>query len=1045
VKEAGGTVIVQNPETASYPGMPLSLAPSTVDVVADLESIGPLLQNLVTGANVPPSPEQNQRMQTLMEQLRARSGIDFSQYRQPTIQRRLQRRLADTGVASLEDYLLFLKSNPDEYQRLASSFLIKVTDFFRDTDLFAYLRERVIPELVGAVDDRRASWDSDSDGGGSQIRRKELRVWSAGCATGEEAYSLAIIIAEALGDELPKYDVRIFATDLDAEAVSFGRRGVYPAPALRNLSEEQIERYFTQVDGAYEVRRVIRKLVVFGQHDLGQRPPFPHLDLALCRNVLIYFTPELQRRALHLFAFSLRNGGRLVLGKSETTSPLPEYFMLEHARFKVFRREGERAYVPPARLHSLTPSPTTPETAQTSMVPQPRPVLARTALGGAQIPGARWAPQTSGERAERLMLDLPVGIVVIDRRYDVQAINAMARQLLGIHTTAVGDDIVHLTQRLAPDRLREGIDRALRGHPSVERFEVHAAGPTADEVRTLELGFHPQPSAGGAAIDRVTIVATDITAPLQTTREIADGAAHQRALLDSLDAQAEALAGQAAQHPDVAGVLPGAREAIVAARAEIERLTAAATELDRVRGQLLSANAELTTGNAELRNLNDDLLVGNEESQAAVEEIETLAEEQQASNEELETLNEELQSTVEELNTTNEDLEARGVELQLSATALASERGRLAAVLSGMADAVLVIDQHGRTVLTNAAFDTIFGSQGASFVPHDDAGRPLPPEEAPQRRAARGEQFSMQFTWTEPGADSPRWFEATTQPANREHQDGGGVMVIRDISERSLLRLQEQFVSMASHELRTPLTSLMGYLQMLTRPQQAGPDGAATDRTQHYPAMALDQARRINRLVDDLLDVTRLRRGAMRYAFEDMDVVAALERAISAVQIIEPGRTIALTVDSPGTPLVVSGDAFRLEQVFLNILSNAFKHAPDSERVEVRVSRVPGSAVTEAGRASEAQAAHAAQAAQAAQAVEVEVTDTGPGIAAADLPHIFSRFFQVEPHAVRAEQGLGLGLYISKEIVTAHSGAITGRSLQGEGTTIVIRLPLLEG
>src|SRR5215218_555931 len=180
VKAAGGTVIVQNPDSASFPGMPLSLAPSIVDIMANPERIGPLLHDLITGRYTVPVPAEISQLRGFLEQLREESGIDFSTYKQPTIQRRLQRRMAATGQNTLGEYLRYLHRNPEERRRLIASFLIKVTEFFRDPELFNYLRDQVLPELI-----------SDA-----KARGAELRLWSAGCATGEEAYSLAMIVAE---------------------------------------------------------------------------------------------------------------------------------------------------------------------------------------------------------------------------------------------------------------------------------------------------------------------------------------------------------------------------------------------------------------------------------------------------------------------------------------------------------------------------------------------------------------------------------------------------------------------------------------------------------------------------------------------------------------------------------------------------------------------------------------------------------------------------------------------------------------------------------
>lgn len=334
VHEAGGTVLIQNPETASFPGMPRSLAPVTVDIVAELQSIGPTLQRLLDGTQARAGAEDQRTLQALLGHVRDRRGVDFRDYRQPTILRRLKRRLAATGSATLADYDRYLQDHPDEEDQLVASFLIKVTDFFRDPKTFAYLRDRVLPRLIAAARQRGAA----------------LRIWSAGTATGEEAYSLAVLVSDLLGDGPERIAVRIFATDLDAAAVAFARRGIYPAAALEHLTGDLVARYFTEANGEYEVDKAVRDLIVFGQHDLAKLPPFPRVDLVLCRNVLMYFTPELQQRVLQAFAFALRGDGYLVLGSAETASPLPEFFSTEQARLRIFRRAGGRVAFLPSQI-----------------------------------------------------------------------------------------------------------------------------------------------------------------------------------------------------------------------------------------------------------------------------------------------------------------------------------------------------------------------------------------------------------------------------------------------------------------------------------------------------------------------------------------------------------------------------------------------------------------------------------------------------------------------------------------------------------------------
>ncbi|MGH2409145.1 MAG: CheR family methyltransferase, partial [Chloroflexota bacterium] len=330
VKEAGGTVIIQNPRSANYPAMPRAIAPTAVDMVADADAMGPLLYDLLTGVYTPAGPGDDRQLRAFLAEVHNRTGIDFNRYKPATIRRRLERRLAATNIRTLGEYREVLERQPQEFDRLVNSFLIKVTEFFRDPELFAYLRTTVIPALVTRA----------------RAHGNELRLWSAGCATGEEAYSLAMLVAEALGDELDLFSVRIFATDLDSEAIEFGRRGVYPAAALAEVPRELVARYCMEQDGMCELTKIVRGLVVFGEHDLGQRPPFPRIDLCLCRNVLIYFTAELQQRALELFAFALRDGAYLVLGKAESTGPLPEYYTTADSALKVYRRQGDRMLLP---------------------------------------------------------------------------------------------------------------------------------------------------------------------------------------------------------------------------------------------------------------------------------------------------------------------------------------------------------------------------------------------------------------------------------------------------------------------------------------------------------------------------------------------------------------------------------------------------------------------------------------------------------------------------------------------------------------------------
>lgn len=599
IKESGGTVIIQDPLSAAYPGLPASIPPVNVDMVCDIESLGSLLSSMVTDGEPSARKLDDDVLRAFLLQLRARSGIDFTQYKSPTIKRRLARLMAAARCGTLADYMRYLNAHPDAYHRLVSSFLIKVTGFFRDPALYKFLREQTLPEVI-----ERA-----------RSTRSELRLWSAGCATGEEAYSLAILVSELLGEDVDELDIRIFATDLDAESIAFARRGLYPSSALSDLPPELVQKYFTKVDDAYQVKKRIRNLTLFGEYDIGQRAPFPRIDLILCRNVLIYFTKELQQRTLQLFAFSLREGGYLVLGKAETTSPLPQYFSPVHQTLKVFRRQGERLLIPaPAFADTAVPDRASPRRAALRTFALPRRTIDTT---------PRWS---INERLGSVLFDSEIGMVLVDRNYDIQTINQAARQLLGIHGQGVGEDLIHLANGVVTSELKSALDEALRGGKCPPR-EVEFNDAAFDSTHYIEISCYGERAAskdGG------------INGALLLLKDVTDQAVQRRKLeRDGTDN-----------------------------REHVVRLSKQNEDLMARQRALSDANKELTAANAELRSTNEHLLIAAEEAEASAEEVETLNEEMQATSEELETLNEELQATVEELNTTNEELGARGHELE---------------------------------------------------------------------------------------------------------------------------------------------------------------------------------------------------------------------------------------------------------------------------------------------------------------------------------------------------------------------------------------------
>ena len=416
-------------------------------------------------------------------------------------------------------------------------------------------------------------------------------------------------------------------------------------------------------------------MTVFGQHDLGQRAPFPRIDLVLCRNVLIYFTSELQRRALQLFAFSLRDGGYLVLGKSETTSPLR----------RVLRARAAAAQdLPPPGRARADPGDARPGLGAVDAAASRGSRVARPL---AELPGVRREGDRGGrlqrERSENLLLRLPVG-----RGRGRPPLRHPIDQHRGAAAARAS------TARPSA-RTSSTWPRACRPTSCARRSTRRSATPTRRLGRLLEVSL-PDGQKRYLRLDRLP------------------GAARRRRL-GRWEAASSLVVDATLETQRQVELEEQLRDQV----AREARASDQAQRLSEVNQDLLEANQDLSTAYAELRSANEELLVGTEESQAATEEVETLNEELQATNEELETLNEELQATVEELNTTNDDLQSRSIELQELAMSLEdqrrtseAERARLQAVLASMADAVALVDRSAKPILTNTAFDRTFAGGG---------------------------------------------------------------------------------------------------------------------------------------------------------------------------------------------------------------------------------------------------------------------------------------------------------------------------------------------
>ncbi len=330
IKEAGGMVMVQEPQSAKYDGMPRSAAATGLaDFVLPPEEMPEQLMAYIQLGIKKVNwilPEFAEMLQKVFILLRRHTGHDFSSYKSNTISRRIERRMVVNQINQLPDYIRYLQQSPDEVETLFRELLIGVTNFFRDPEAFEALQQDIIPRLF---EDRHPD--------------QLVRVWVCGCSTGEEAYSMAILLREQMDLLQQEYKTQIFATDIDSRAIEQARLGLYPSNIAAHVSPERLQRYFVKEEDGYRASSLIRNMVVFANQSLIKDPPFSKQDLISCRNLLIYLGPELQRKILPLFHYALNPGGFLFLGSSETVGDSGHLFKPINRKWKLFQRvEGQR-------------------------------------------------------------------------------------------------------------------------------------------------------------------------------------------------------------------------------------------------------------------------------------------------------------------------------------------------------------------------------------------------------------------------------------------------------------------------------------------------------------------------------------------------------------------------------------------------------------------------------------------------------------------------------------------------------------------------------
>jgi two-component system CheB/CheR fusion protein len=653
IKAEGGMIMVQVPDSTEFDGMPRSaIDAGLVDYeLAPAEMPAQLIYYAThavgsPGWAVPVMLAGNEHfLKSIFILLRAQTGHDFSQYKPTTIMRRIERRMAVHRLESTAEYKKYLQETPAEVEALFCDLLIGVTSFFRDPDAFQALEQLVIPRLFEGKPENAS-----------------IRVWCAGCSTGEEAYSIAILLLEHQEALKQSYTIQVFATDMDRRAIAIARAGIYPASIASDISPERLARFFSmEPDGSsYRVHKNIREMLVFSEHDIIKDPPFSKIDLVSCRNLLIYLDNELQKRVFPLFHYALSPGRYLFLGTSETVGEFGDVFSAVDAKSKLYQGKDD---IPGIRRQGL------PQFNPPVTVGRERP-MTETRL-------SRPVKRSLRELTEKTLLQhLALAGVLVNDRGDILYLHGRTGVYLELPAGEAG---INNILRMAREGLRHDLAGALQQAVASKR-SVHAGSSRVyNNGQLIRVSFTVRPvgmGRGAAASSLLYLIVLEQAKGSETDMVL----------------QATPLDG-----------LPAAQPAVVGLKQETEAEKDA--RIARLTEELRSMEECLKATNEEMESADNDLRASNEELQSMNEEL-------QSTNEELETSKEEMQSLAEELTTMN-------AEMQIKMTELSRASNDLNNLLASTGIGTVFIDHHLRILRFTAAATKII-----NLIP-SDVGRPV--------------------------------------------------------------------------------------------------------------------------------------------------------------------------------------------------------------------------------------------------------------------------------------------------------------------------------
>jgi two-component system CheB/CheR fusion protein len=1059
VKRAGGVVLAESPATAKFDGMPLAAAATgVVDHAHSPQDLARLLCGLppLASAAEEHALSEDPAMDAVLRLLRDNFGIDFSLYKMTTVGRRIQRRFELLRLPGLPEYVDHVMTEPEELNRLYHDLLIGVTQFFRDPEAFEAIEREVIPKLLDQVkpDD-------------------ELRVWIAGCATGEEAYSLAMLLWEAFMARERPLRLKILATDVHQRSLDFASVGIYGEDQLARVRPERLERFFTRRSSGYQITPELRQLIVFARHNVTKDPPFTKMHFISCRNMLIYLQPYAQRSVLSLFHFGLVPGGMLFLGASETPGALNDEFSVVEEHWKVYRKRRDVHLLNQVRLPIMR-------------TPTRRP------LAPLDLPRTPSVDPLVLATYDQLLDQFMPAALLIDENGGLIDAFAGAEKLLQQRPRRPTSNVLEQLD----DELRAvvggAMQRALKDRRAVSYSGVRVRGPDGEARRTVTVQplIHPRTGANNILVtlrdtveDASKLAAEDITPhtplPAASLERLGTLESELQYTRETLQATIEELETSNEE-------MQATNEELVASNEELQSTN---EELHSVNEELYTVNAEYQHKIGELKELNSDmahLLEGTDVGTVFLDRnlrirrftarIASVFRFQQhdigrrigdfSHNIEREQLMDEIDQALskgavvedevrdragtpyflrilpyrvtQRLNGHAQSMETsaiEGVVLTLTdMTALEKERTRveqLSAIVEWSDDAIMAIDLEGTITSWNRGAERRYGYTAEEVIGQNCRILMAPGSSdelsAYLGRIANGEAVQHAASLSRHKDGHHTDVSVMLSPIFNRARIVGAAVIARDISQlaetqraleeeqrkvKGLLQRREEFLAMLSHELRNPLSAVLSATTALEEDET---------RVARCRAVIKRQATHMKRLLDDMLDVSRITTDKFMIQRQSLDLRDVIETAVESTAPIYLERHIRLVQDVPGRPLPVQGDARRLTQVIANLLANAAIYSPPQTEVTLTV-RTTDDVIT------------------------LRVRDQGEGIDPQLQPKIFDLFVQSDQKLDRSRGGLGVGLSLAKTIVELHGGTVSVRSEgPGMGSEFEVKLALGPG